>query len=188
MKKRLSKVLLLMLVLSFVFVGCSKDEEKTEQDKLIEDMLREFDVSDKDSYKNAVAMLVEGEPVYVDEVMWYIFLLEDSMKTYSETYEKGTGESYWEQYVDGTVTMSELYTDDIISQIAYNQILSTLATEDGLKSNEESIRDEAKKVMTNISEKDIEKYGLTEDAYVKMHIKWELVDKYIEIFKKVIIL
>ena len=181
MKKRISKLLLCLFVLLFVITGCSKETEKTEQEKLIEDMTREFEVSDKDSYKNVVAMLIQEEPVYVDEVMWYIFLIEDSMKLYSETYEEGTGESYWEQSVDGNVTMGELYTGDIITQITYNQILSSLAQKDGLKIDEDGIRKEAKEVMSNISKEDIEKYGLTEDAYVKMHIKWELVDQYLEI-------
>ena len=179
MKKSLCKGLFLLLILCFVFTGCSKEKEKSDKDKLVEDMLREFDVNDKANYKNSVAMLVGGEAVYVDEVMWYIFLLEDSMRVYSEEYEEQMKEPYWEQYVDGNVTMGQLYTDDIISQIAYNQTIYSLALKDGMKCDEDSIRAEAVTVMANISKDDIEKYGLTDEAYVKMHIKWALVDKYL---------
>lgn len=175
---------MVMVLVLLSVTGCNdKDKDKDDDIKenpLTDKLTMEFDVTDKENYKDSVAMLVEDEPVYVDEVMWYIFLVEDSMKIYSETYENGTKESYWEQVMESGETLGEQYTKDIKNQIIYNQVLSSKAISQGLECNKEEIVAQAKEIFGNISPEDKEKYGLTEDAYIRMLEKWELVDKYLE--------
>ena len=157
-------MLVVFMMLTFSLVGCSDKEEKnkdnqSEEEQLMDKLSKDFNVKDKDSYKDSVAMLVEDKPVYVDEVMWYIFLIEDSMSIYSEVYEKETKEPYWEQIMDSGVTLGQMYTGDIKDQIIYNEVLSAKAVSAGIECDQENIASQAKKNMANIAKEDIEKYG-----------------------------
>lgn len=171
----------LLVIFCLTLTGCSEKEGKDDKEQVIDKLAVEFDSKDKENYGNYVAMLVDGEPVHVDEVMWYIFLIEDSMKIYSDTYEKQTNEPYWDQVMNGTVTMGQMYTEDIKKQIIYNQVLWSKAVSEKIECDQEEIAKEAKENMSNISKEDIERYGLTEEAYVRMLTKWEMVDKYLKL-------
>lgn len=176
--KKINLAVLIIMVLALVCTGCRDEEEKDDEGKLLEQLAVEFDVNDKECFSEVVGVLVDSQPVYVDEIAWYVFLIEDSMKVYSETYENGTGKSYWEQQTDGTGTFSEVYTDKVLDQIAYNTVVSVKARENGCEYDEEAILDNGKELLSNIPKEDIDKYGLTLDGYLKMQSKIELVDEY----------
>lgn len=184
--KKLYKIFLLVCLVNVIFVtGCSKngdeeDENAKKQEALLETLTRPFDVSDKEGYSEAVAVLVGDEPVYVNEAIWYVFLIEDSMKVYSEAYEKEVKEPYWEQEVDGGTTMGQMYTEDIIGQIAYNKFLADKAIEAGLECDDKELDKKTEKVWNNVAKADIEKYGLSKEGYKKMITNWELCEKYLE--------
>lgn len=185
--KRLYKIFLLVCLMSVVLIsGCSDEgqatvEEKSNQEKLLEELIRPFDASDKESYSTALAVLVGDKQVYVDEAVWYVFLIEDSMRIYSETYEKKVEEPYWEQEVDGGTTMGKLYTDDIITQIAYNKFLAGKALEAGIECDDKEIDEKTEEVWNSVAKEDVDKYGLSKEGYKKMITNLELCKKYIEL-------
>ncbi len=170
------RFLLIMLAISVFFAcGCQKKEDETKEEQLISKLTEEFEVGKKDNYDKVVALLVDETPVYLDEVMWNIYLLEESMKVYEENYEG----DYWAQDLEGTGTLAQVYTKNLIEQIIDNTFIAELAVKEGLSCDRDALKKEGEEILKKISKEDKEKYGLTIEAYVSMSEKWELKDLYV---------
>ena len=186
LKRMYRKLLFICLVSMVMLTGCSENnnEDEASKDKdelLMEELKKPFDASKKEEYEKVVALLVGDEPVYVDEAVWYVFLIEDSMKVYSQTYEEEIKEPYWEQKIEGGSTMGQIYTDDVIGQIAYNKFLADKGREEKIELNSEEIDKKTEKIWGSVSKEDIEKYGLSKEGYKKMISNWELSAMYLEL-------
>lgn len=156
MKKTIALVLALILCMG-TLTGCSKD------------------------YAKQVAVTVNGDKIYMDEMMYYIYIEEDMYGMYEELYQMMYGFSFWESSYDGTTTMSTTVKHEIVTMAAWYTILSQKAAETGLTLDEETtaqIQEDAQTLYDGLTESQKEKTQFTVDNLVKTLTKIKLATEF----------
>lgn len=157
MKKSTVSILLLLLILiSMISWGCTKEEEAV--------------VTINDN------MLTENDFLYD------IYLVETEGNSMDEYYRENFGISYWDTaYSDGGDTFRDLAKDTVLSRVIMYEILNNRAKEAGLSLSEDEIESNSKAVDKLVVELGGEKLAsahLTRDIILNAYNRLSLGDKY----------
>lgn len=160
---------------SFVMTGCSKDNGN---DKNEATQVKESTVS-TDKLGETVAYTVGEYKVYMDEVVWYQYLIEEKMYDDAKEYKDNNNSSYYGVVLDedGT-TVKDKVLNEIEDQVSYYEIMYHQAV-DGKNytvDDDEIFKEQALKKLSDIDEDIVKEFGLTADAYERILKKWAYAD------------
>lgn len=184
MKKRrfltISLALGIMASATF-FVACDNKEKNVNEETKISPNEQ---MTNKNEYKynpDETVFLIDDKPIKANEVMWYIYSMENEFKEDVKKYREEKGDSFYDAVAnDKGETVREAVRNEIEDMIYYYEIMSKLAE----SMDEYNIEDEsffieqAKEYMKTVSDEDIEKYHLDENVYAQILRKWSLTDIY----------
>lgn len=164
-KKILSSMLVLTLILSMTIVtGCNKKGAAA---------------SGKNSEKLTVT--VGDVKVYLDEMMYYIFMNEYQLDQYDQMYQAYMGTSYWDMEYSEGVTMREFAKTSTMDMVIQYEILYAEAVKADYELTEEEKKAAASNVeqfMGAITKEQIEITGLTKEIALKVVEKLTLASRY----------
>lgn len=144
-KKMMSKLLVFTLALCMVVLtGCGKGS--TNEKKLV--------------------VTVGDSKIYLDEMMFYIFMTESQLDQIDQMYQAYMGMSYWDQEYSEGVTVREYSKTTTMDMAVQYEILYTEAVKAGFKLSEEDKEasvENIEQIMEALSEAQLEKTGLTKE-------------------------
>mgnify|MGYP001268906784 CR=1 FL=1 len=163
-KKILSSLLIGTLILSMALVtGCSKKGGSANSKKL--------------------AVTVGDSKIYLDEMMYYIFMNEYQLDQYDQMYLAYMGTSYWDMEYSEGVTMREFAKTSTMDMAVQYEILYNEAKKAGFeltKEEKDSIPTNADQFMETITEEQLKKTGLSKDTVEDILEKLMVTSKYIQ--------
>lgn len=138
-----------MLILSIVvFTGCGK----------------------KDGSKDLVVSVGDTK-VYMDEMMFYIYMTETQLNQIDQMYQAYMGTSYWDQEYSEGVTVREYSKTSTMDMAVQYEILYAEAIKAGNELSDEdkaASKESIGQIMSSLSEAQLEKTGLTEEIVTKV--------------------
>ena len=149
--KRLA--LLFMAVTSICLSGCKKEEK--EEYGLPEDV---------STYSTVEVYKIGDNSIKLDEIMWYVYMMETDMKEDALEYEEKNNKSYYEVVIDSqnNTTVGEKVISEIEEMVTYYEIMNDLAIESekyDLDAVKEVIEPQAEEFFSNVDENVIKKMG-----------------------------
>ena len=164
MKKILSSLLICTLILSMTLItGCSKKGGSENSKKL--------------------AVTVGDSKIYLDEMMYYIFMNEYQLDQYDQMYKAYMGTSYWDMEYSEGVTMRDFAKTSTMDMAVQYEILYTEAKKAGYKLTKEekdTIPTNVDQFMGVITEEQTKKTGLTKEVVEKILEKLMVTSRYIQ--------
>lgn len=147
--------------LTFSMLGCSKDEEPTEENnkEAVEKEQEKDDVVDGKIVNKAVMLTIGEQDVTYSEVMVYVNMIKDK-------YEPLFSEYIWDFEVDKDKSFEDMAKEEIINQIIRLKVMREIAEDRGVKLTEDEkleIEDSAAEYLTKITEEQQKKYGINID-------------------------
>ena len=140
----------------------------------------------KKELSKQVVVTINDEKVYMDEVIWELFLYEYDLYEDSKDYEKENGKSYWQIDIGDGVTVGDALKEEVINDIIFTHILSGQAKKTGSFVIEDNggYDEIIDKDMALINDK-LEDYGMTREGCRKLIETQGLFNYYLEeILKK----
>lgn len=173
MKIKLNKsFFLLSVTVTLFFAGCNKEEEK------------EYGIpKDSTTYSSVEVYKIGENSITLDEVMWYVYIMEMDMKEDALAYQQSKGESYYEAIVDAesNTTVGEKVISEIDEMITYYEIMNDLVLESekyDLEAVKEVVEPQAEEYYNSVNKDIAEKMGLKQEVYEEILTKWRLADMY----------
>ena len=134
----------------------------------------------KKNTSTELVVTINDYEVYMDEAIWYLYLMEKDLKDDADLYYQMNEESYWTLDMGTGNTVAEAIKEEIINNIVYYEILSNQAEKTGdftVEVDDGGYKQEAEAMMKEINE-DLQKEGLTQEGYEKVLAKIGQTDLY----------
>lgn len=136
----------------------------------------------KDSDNAGVAVLtINGQAVYLDEVLYRVWEYEEEHSYYSEDYQAEYGTDYWESELTDGVTVSENLKEELYEDILRDYLLYEKATEEGVTLTEEEkelFREQATIELSEMSDDVRDAISATENLLIRMKEHNQVVSSY----------
>lgn len=161
-KKIISTLLIFTLALTLV-TGCSKSGGSENSKKL--------------------TVTVGDSKVYLDEMMYYIFMNEYQLDQYDQMYKAYMGTSYWDMEYSEGVTMREFAKTSTMDMVVQYEILYAEAKKAGYEltaEEKETLPTNVEQFMSAITEEQLEKTGLTKEIVETVVEKLMVTSRYIQ--------
>ena len=154
-RKQIAYIILVFLILnlSFVFSACKK---------------------------NHTIVQIDHDKLTLKDFLFDIYIIEQDRKIWNEKYKEILGTDYWDYEFNG-MTMEQISKNTIMAKVVYHEILSRQAKKEGYALNKVELADSeanADKLLSSMSDKDINNSGITRDVLIKSYNKLALADKY----------
>ena len=172
MKTTLKRLTLLLLVLiSMCFIGCKEEKEKYGLPE------------DASTYSTIEVYKVGEHSIKLDEIMWYVYMMETDMKEDAIEYEKNNNKSYYDVVVDtqNNTTVGQKVITEIEQMVTYYEIMNDLAIESekyDMDEVYEVIKPQVEEYYKKVDKAIIDKMGLKKEVYEQILVKWSLADMY----------
>ena len=163
-RKKRYWITLLSLCIITVLVGCNSTKSKVGK------------TSDTDSESETILMAVGEETVSMEEAKAYVYFLKHQ-------YEGSTGNVIWDYKLEGQ-TLSDYAKEQIQNLLTQIKILKQEAKKQGIELMQDEIeeaRTDAIDYMSQLSKKEKEETGLTEDILTTIYSENILANKVFEI-------
>lgn len=164
-----------------LFTGCMNDDSAKDEPEAAktESPLPE----DASSYGDITVFTIDNSEIKLDEVMWYVYLMEDEFREDATIYEEQNGLSYYDIVMDDDGnTVRDKVREEIIDMIYYYELMYSMAVGSDLYSIEDDsyFDEQAQQKMEEVSDSVAEKCGLTKETYKNILYKWAYTDWYYE--------
>ncbi len=133
------------------------------------------------NYSKKVAIRVNGDPIYMEEMIVYIYQEEAVYSAYDQLYQSYYGYSFWDSSVDGTTPMSTTVKHELVTMAAWYTILAKEAEAAGMTLDEEEtaqVAESAHNTYDSLSDAQKEKMQVTVESLTKTLTKSQLAAKY----------
>lgn len=209
LKKRIGFILITMLVFStLILTGCTKkndvaDDIATEETNSQEDTVQTEDdtaSSTENSAENStenssdadkenvtsdatgkLALSVGDATINLDELMYYIYSIEQEGNYYDQMYQSYYGMGYWDTEQEEGVTMRDAAKDYVIDTAVMYEILHDKAVEAGYTLTEEekaTCVSNSDQIYEALTVDQLKVSGLMKDVIVKVYEKMTLAERY----------
>lgn len=135
---------------------------------------------DVSQYSKTKVFTIGDSEVMLDEVMWYVYLMEDEFREDAKQYKKDHNSSYYDVIIDkdNNTTVADKVRQEIIDQISYYEIMSAQAVDSGKYTfeDEKTLEEKAKEKFESVDKDVAEKCGLTQKSYENILKKWTYTD------------
>lgn len=128
---------------------------------------------------------VNGENIYLKEMMYHIYTLEEEGNANEAMYQSFFGESFWDSTNEDGTTYRELAKKDVLDNAILYEVFYLKAKESGYKLSEEELEQakfDATQFITVLTEKQKEVMKLTEEDVTALFEKISLARYYYEDF------
>lgn len=165
-KKIISSALIFTLALSMTLVtGCNKVKSGGSENS------------------KKLTVTVGDSKVYLDEMMYYIFMNEYQLDQYDQMYKAYMGTSYWDMEYSEGVTMREYAKTSTMDMVVQYEILYAEAKKADYKltdEEKETLPTNVEQFMGAITEEQLEKTGLTKEIAETVVEKLMVTSRYIQ--------
>lgn len=165
--KIMSTLLVFTLIISIALTGCSKKSS----------------TSDGSKNSEKLTVTVGDSKIYLDEMMYYIFMNEYQLNQYDQMYKAYMGTSYWDMEYSKGVTMREFAKTSTMDMVVQYEVLYAEA----LKAKYELTDEEKTTIDTNVDQfmqvatkEQLEKTGLTKEIAKNVVSKLTLASRYMQ--------
>lgn len=163
LKKGMSLMLVFILALSMTLAtGCSKKEDDNKVSKQL-------------------AVTVDDKKIYMDDMMYYIYLVELQGNQYDEMYKAYFGTGYWDTEYEEGVTIREKMKSYIMDTVVMNEILYDKAIAEKYELTDEEVKTTKENTATmleNVTEDQLKITGFTEDKLLDIQEKLAIAYRY----------
>lgn len=160
-KKNICAILMLLLCL-VSFAAChSKKESKTTKEN-------------KTKNESVVVFTINGQKIFLDEVLYYVWQSEENNQVYYDSYEEKYKKSYWDsEIVEGT-TVRDSLKKELYDTIVRDNLLYQKAKKDGItltSQEKEKCKEDAKDELLSMDQEVKDTIGVTEEFLIRMKEK-----------------
>lgn len=139
-------------------------------------------IGENGSKNHSILVTTVGKSkIYLDEMMYYIFMNEYQLNQYDQVYQSYMGKSYWDTEYTKGVTMREFAKTSTLDNAVMYEILYDQARKEGYQLTtieKKNVDQNVKQFMQVITKEQLKKTGLTEQTVRRIVEKLMLADRY----------